>query len=167
METQKQVARKLIETILFNHASQLLKKTGNPTGVVLYFENYATLNKFDRDLVSKAIQYFLQLSFRFETSKTAIVQMCVALHISSSAIYKFCSISRTRLCELKKDKDKLNSFLENSPPAQFSFATDKLLAEFFEKMIETNVYVDEDVLEVAHTINKILERDDDEYVEIY
>lgn len=166
MNTKKQVARKLIETILFNHVSQLLRKTKDPAGLIQYFESYAALGKFDRDLIIKAVQYFMQLSFRFEVNRTNAVQLCVALHISSSAIYKLCPIKRARLCDIKRERDKTLRFLDTCTPAQFSYTTDCALNEFYIWMLELSPNRDEDLIEAANTIKEILERDEDEYLEI-
>lgn len=166
MNTKKQVARKLIETILFNHVEQLLKKTKNPAGLVQLFESYAVLGKFNIDLIVKAVQYFMQLSFRFEVNKTNIVQLCIALHIPSTAIYKLCDITRSRLCDLKRDKNKTLNFLECCTPAQFSYDTDYTLNELYIKLLEFETNIDKDLLEAAKIIKEILERDDDEYIEL-
>lgn len=164
MNTKKQVARKLIETILFNYTNQLFKSIDSPIGVIQYFETAAILGKFDRELITKAVQYFIQLSFRFEVTKTNLLNMCIALEIPNSLIYKVCSASRSRVCDTRRNREKIHAFLEQCQPAQFAYETDKTLAEYFRWLLELGTYPDAEYVQLANLIKEILEGDNDEYL---
>lgn len=166
MDTKKQVARKLIETILFNYTNRLLKDIGNPIGVIQYFEEIATLGKFDRELITKAVQYFMQLSYRFEVTKTNMLHLCIALNVPNSVIYKVCSASRSRVCDTRRASNKIYEYLERSQPAQFSFETDKILTEFLRWLLKISTYPDTEFVKLINYIKEILESDNDEYIKI-
>lgn len=166
MDTKKQVARKLIETILYTYADRLLKRTGNPAGLTQYFEGFAGLGKFDKDLIVKAVQYFMQLSFRFELNKTNLAQLCIALGVPNSTTYKLCDISRSRVCDIKRERDKIWTFLERCPEAQFAYDTDLTLTKYYLWLLETSVAPDKDFIALANLIKETLEDIEDEYIEI-
>lgn len=166
MKTKKEVARKLIETIFYEHVRNLIKRTSNPTLVIALFKTWAELGKFNSDLIGKAVTYFIQVSEKFDLSKTAVLKMCMLLNITHSKASRLKYMQKSTYYKTKRDKTPLESFVEKSQGAQFAYATDEVLGNFLVFLLTNELNADPVVLELVQTLLKILEDPQDEYIEI-
>lgn len=166
MKTKKEVARKLIETIFYEHVRDMIKRTSNPTLVISLFKIWAELGKYNGELISKAVTYFIQVSEKFDLGKTAVLKMCMLLGITHSKASHLKYMQKSTYYKIKRDKTPLESFVTKCQGAQFSFATDEVLANFLVFLLSNELNADPVVLDLAQTLLKIMEDPQDEYIEI-
>lgn len=166
MRTKKDIARKLIETIFYEHVRDLIKRTSNPTLVISLFKTWAELGKFNAELISKAVTYFIQVSEKFDLSKTAVLKMCMLLDITHSKAYHLKYMQKSTYYKIKRERTPLESFISRCQGAQFAYATDEVLANFLVFLLSNELNADPVVLDLVQTLLKIMEDPQDEYIEI-
>lgn len=166
MQTKKDIARKLIETIFYEHVRTLIKNTSNPMAVLNLFKTWAELGKFNIDLISKAVTYFIQVSEKFDLSKTAVHKMCMILDIPYHKARQLKYMQKSTYFKTKRERIPLLNFVEKCQGAHFSYAADEVLANFLVFILSNELNADPDVLDILQTLLHIMEDPTDEQFEI-
>lgn len=167
MNSKKQMARKLVETLLYRYVKYMIKTTDNPTVVIQLFECWAALARLNQNTVVKAVQYYMQLDHKFSLSARAPETMMILLGINTKDIFAISDINKNIYYRMRQNKASLESFIhERCTPPVFQYETDLMLSKYLAYICEHVIYNNASAVNVANELVKILEDDKDAELEI-
>lgn len=167
MNSKKQMARKLVETLLYRYVKYMVSITDNPTVVIQLFECWAALAKLNQNVVVKAVEYYMQLDYKFKMSLRAPETMMILLGIDTKDIFSISDINKNMFYRMRRDHDMLVSFVyERCTPPMFQYETDLMLSKYLAYISEHVIYNNAAAVHFANTLVHILEDKEDAELEI-